>query len=229
MKALIVGGGRSCTNWVFSIVRHSELYDGVINRKEERNLHVYGVHDGYCGKACIEVSGMSEELLDGLMSEHSDLKLVWCAKHPLAHAMAKIHRGLDKTTGEFNGLDGTPETAAEWVRTSFRWWLSLSRKHKGRVCLVRLEALVLDGVNTVKSLIEFLGAKISDRQARWLLDSYLFARNSAHIKRYKKIDESQARIADNVDTAYDGFFSDKGDWIEYLKGNLAPLIEAYDD
>ena len=227
MKTLITGNGRSGTCWMSAIIRKTGLHDSPCPFSEDRGLYIMGLFDGYLGKLCIENRGVTVEMFEQLLKDHEDLNIIWCFRNPISTALSKVNRGRNIETGEVTAIDGTPEGACEWVRKSVKMYSELKYKFPNNLLSVKMENLILNGINEIKRILLFLGYETDDEGAQLLLESYNETWNLAHKERYKTIDKSQAYIADNIETSFDGYFADKPEWVKYIKENLADLVEMY--
>ncbi len=231
MRIIVSGGGRSCSNWVRCVVTNTRrTFGSPVGEDRALPTSPRDLPEHYMAKLCIENDGVTLEMFMELMEANDDLHLVWCLRHPVAQAMAKMNRGTNKDTGEQRAIDSKKEDAVWWVKESARMYRELSEKYPDRVIGVKLEDLVVFGVDTVVSLFNFLGVwGLDERFIVGVLHSFSGTPNPHQLKRYgDKIDASQAFIYENRTTAYDGWFSDKRDVLEYLCEELDELIDELD-
>ncbi len=226
MRILISGNGRTCSNWLLASMGGTGLFE-LYHRVEDRGVYRRReLHKDYLSKVCIENKGIDEDLFRELLGKHEDLRILWCIRHPVATAMAKIKRG-STSEGVPKAVDATPEEACKWVMKSYNMFKALSDTAK--VIGVRQEGLILNGLQTIKDIFTVLGITgHNDDYCERILMNFKKTGNSGQMARYgDKIDISQAYIHENPETAYDGFFKDRTEDIEYIKNTLGHLVEKY--
>jgi hypothetical protein len=212
MLTIIAGTG------LFKMTKRSE--DRALPRRQE-------MKEGYGSKLCIENKGVELDLFNMLLDKYDDLRILWCIRHPMANALAKIKRGCN-AEGIPKSVDATKETACDWIEKSYSWLESLSSK-TGRVVAVKQEDLILNGLSVIDGLFNYFGIEGGSPQIKKdILMNFKHTPNKNHSARYgEKIDKSQAHIHINPFTAYDGYFKDRIDIISYLKKRLKPIVEKW--
>ncbi len=230
IKILVTGAGRSCTTWVAQICYSTGVFDFQI--KHEDTLFPWRIilKPKYGSKIATEKIGFIKKMLEKKLQFYKDLKIIWCFKHPVANAMAKIVRGRPIFKGgdfenSFLASDATLETSIIAVKKSFNLFSYFKSKFPNRVLSVKVEDLILNSKNQLKEICEFLNVPYDY--------NYLLSfKNTPHkyqkIRYGNEIDESQARIFENWKTAYNGFFKNKKKDIEMLIDGLKEVCENLD-
>ncbi|GAG86068.1 unnamed protein product, partial [marine sediment metagenome] len=123
-KLLVTGAGRSCTNWVTQICKATGRFN-FYGPSEDRNFpwKIF-LEPKYATKLATENSGFIKCMLKRKLKLYKNLKIIWCFKHPVANAMAKIIRGQPTSRGgdsesNFRAIDATLKTAIAAIKKSF--------------------------------------------------------------------------------------------------------------
>jgi hypothetical protein len=230
IKVLVTGAGRSCTTWVAQICYSTGRFDFQI--KHEDTLFPWRIilRPNYGSKIATEKIGFIKSMLEKKMQFYKDLKIIWCFKHPVANAMAKIVRGRPVSIGgdfeySFLASDATLETSILAVKKSFNLFSYFKSKFPNRVLSVKLEDLILNSEKKLKEICEFLNIPYD-------FDYLLSFKNTPHKYQRKRyggaIDESQAKIFENWRTAYNGFFKNKKKDIKILIDELKEICRKLD-
>lgn len=223
-RVFITGPGRSCTNWVNAILRLSNKFSFKSSAEDRDifNSNIPKLPNNYMLKLATEWYLLEE--LEKLLTDHKDFKVLFCTRHPVDLAMAKIVRGRPQSKGgdgsDKLASDATVEGAIESIQHANHIMRSLAIKFNDRYIQVRLEELLNNMLYEILILAGFLHIRVNDA----MLSAYAHTYNTYHQNRYGATkDMSQYNTRSRWDTVYNKFFADKLSDIEILKKELSNI------
>jgi len=229
MQVLVTGAGRGGTNLVAAILRSFQnvVFD---SGTEDRLFFTKSkLPSEYGAKLCTENPSFSMGNIRRMMKSNPNLKLIFSVRHPIDHCMSKIVRGQPNSnplsdSSEIHGSpDGSLVTAIDAITFMHTMRRDLSKRYPNRILVVKMEDIILDLDNTIAQIADFIEVDHGTIQEDKLFDNL---KNRHHKKRYgNKLDSSQINIYKRVETAYDGFFKDKEDYMDQIKSKLADVFE----
>jgi len=226
-KLLVTGAGRSCTTWIAQICYSICKFDFQIEKEDRSFPWKIILKPNYGSKLATENLGFTKSMLKNKMEFYEGLKIIWCFKHPVANAMAKIVRGQPSIKGgdsknNILASDATVETSIIAVKKSFKLFSYFKSQFPSRVLMVKLEDLILNSKATLKEICDFLNTPFD-------FNYLLSFRNTPNIyqrKRYgDEIDKSQAKIFQNWKNAYNGYFKNRKEDIKRLIDGLTEICK----
>lgn len=228
-RLLVTGPGHSGGNWVTEIARATGLYKFTDVVEDRTLFFVSELCDGYATKLATDNLGVSIPNVVALLQKYPDMKILFTVRHPVDNCLSKIYRGQPIEGNEpFNSLlefswDATVHGSVKSIEIAFSLLLYLLSNYRNRVFVVKLEDLILNTEEATRNICRFVGAEFSKE----LLSAYRNTRNRWQIERYGgKIDRSQINMYRRYTTIYNGFFSDKLDYVNYIGRFLISITQA---
>lgn len=228
MRILITGTGRSGTTLLREVVIGLDVARfqcGIYSKEEDWNFFKYKeLPENYMTKLVTPSppdpdKGYSIESLSKYMERYADLHLLFSIRHPVDACMSKIVRGQKHSDGGYKyweklSVDGTVEGAIRSVKTMRVIFDAIKSQYPKRVLAVKLEDLVLNSVETIHRIAEFLCCKVTRRSTVF----YRYNSNPYQFREYgTDLDRSQVNLHEKWETVYDGYFKDKEQDMKTLK------------
>jgi len=176
--------------------------------------HLYGKEHRYGNEYSFTIENLIKR-----MREYKDLHLIFSFRHPVDTCMSKIVRGQKHSDGgdkswEEVSPDGTPEGAILAVKLLDKIYKEIDWLYSKRILAVWFDNLLLNPEAEVGIIARFLGVTATKKA----LEFYKYNSNRYQFKRYgANLDKSQVGIHKRWETAYDGFFKDRGEDIRKIK------------
>lgn len=242
VRVLVTGTGRGGTTLTKEVIKGLNIVDWhpkKVGKQEDRKFFKYKILPQNYGTKLVTPSPISPdqshlygkfhrygndmfftiENLIKRMQEYKDLYLIFSFRHPVDTCMSKIVRGQkhsdggDKTWKEVSP-DGTPAGAILAVKLLHKIYQDIKRLYPERVLAVRFENLLLNPEEEVGIIARFLGVTATKKA----LEFYKYNPSRYQFKRYgANLDKSQVAIHKRWETAYNGFFKDRGKDIRKIK------------
>lgn len=226
---LVSGAGRGGTNLLAALFRELNLVQ-FSDLGEDRELFNKELPQNYGCKLAVDNRGF-EQIFD-YMSKYPFLNIFFSLRHPTDNALSKIVRGQSKsgggdTTMEEVAPDGIPTGAVKSVRSSFRYYRQLKVEYPDRVFGIRMEDLITNLGFVTENILHKLGEDEFNYDITEI-DLMRSSKNKWHKQRYNdQIDNSQINLFNNLETSFDGYFSDKTELVEYFHEELVHEIQLY--
>jgi len=228
MRILVTGTGRGGTTLLREVVvglNAARFYCGAYSKEEDRDFFNYKeLPEQYMTKLATPNPsnpnmGYTKESLIKYMEKYDDLYLIFSIRHPVDTCMSKIVRGRKHSDGghkwwEEISVDGTIEGAIRAVIFMHNIYETVKKQYPTRVLAVKMEELILNPKETVGRIATFLHCGVTSRS----LVFYRYNSNPYQFRDYgTELNKNQINLHEKWQTAYDGYFKDKGNDIERLK------------
>jgi len=228
MRILITGTGRSGTTLLREVVIGLDVARfqcGIYSKEEDWGFFKYKkLPENYMTKLVTPSppnsdKGYNIENLIKYMERYDDLHLIFSIRHPIDTCMSKIVRGQKHSDGGYKhweklSSDGTIKGAIRSVKSMRKIYDVIKSRYPQRVLAVMMEDLILDSMETVYKIAEFLCCKVTRRASvfyRYNSNPYQFREYGTDLKR------TQVNLHENWQTAYNGYFKDKEQDIKMIK------------
>lgn len=206
MQVIVVGAGRSGTNWALEVVRCSGKFDFTEKVQDNDIFNHEKLPAKYGTKIPTEHRQFNLRNLKRLMNRNKGLKVLFTIRHPVDMALSKIYRGQPaELGGDLPGRspDANLGGALYAVEFMYLMWKHMCRRWSDRMLTVKLEDLILVPETPVRAICEFLDIK----EQLSMFQAYKFIRVPYKHQRYHyEIDKSQVGLHKRWETIYGGFF-----------------------
>lgn len=226
MKALITGCGRGGTNLLCEYVRATNLF--VFTAKvEDRTFFTRSqFHRKYATKLATENFGFSIENLERVLYEHEDFYIFFSLRHPIDCCMSKIYRGRPREEGG-DCSDYCPDASIEGAVYAYKHMyniLNFLKTFTPNLYIFKMEDVITQTEQVCRKICSILETTYQKQ----MLTAYQNNRNLYHQKRYHSLNRNQINLYRNVDTSFEGWFSNKPKMVECLRQRLNKLIKELD-
>lgn len=226
---LVSGAGRGGTNLLAALFREMSLVD-FSELGEDRELFKKPLAPNYGCKLAVDNQGFFH--VHEYMKKYPYLYVFFSLRHPIDNAMSKIVRGQASsdggdTTMEEVAPDGVPDGAIKSIQLSFDLYKTLKEQYPDRVYGIRMEDLITD-INFIAGyILQKLNASHVDIDTSEI-DLMRSSRNKWHQKRYQgQVDTNQINLFENLDTAFEGYFSNNETLIHNFYEKLNDEIQLH--
>jgi hypothetical protein len=236
-KVLVTGVGHSGTNLFSDVIRASGYYN--FYKGQEDRVFTLGLTPllmlNYGAKLACDSSSFIPEGFATVMDKFPGTQVIVTIRHPFDIALSTCYRELPASMGgdAAEEVEVGPFTMAHathylkrWNERNFTMLADIINTYgpQGRAMMYSMESLLEEPEVVAKDIARFLEIEYVPEMAEpWKLN-----RHPRQKQRYKgELDMGQINLYQRWNTIYDGFYSDKKDFVDTLALGLMPTAAAF--
>ena len=223
LQIIILSAGRSGTNLVLECVSGHSLLTPT-EFPEDKHLFLRNIkYPNYYLTKCDTVYIPSCEYFHNFMQKNKYANILWTLRHPYDWCLSKLYRGRVGNNGRVKPADDAHYDGLMLdMKCMYEYLKTAELNYPFRILRVKMEDIILDIEKECKRICKFLCIPYQEEMSRpWERMRHIGKR-----ERYgNKLDTSQIALYKNIETIYDGYFSNKLDLVEKVFEQMNPLVK----